>query len=78
MTSTRGPYDLFSGDRNKPITVGYLAAPVRSILMKLLEPLCEKTGLQGFRPGPTKTGLCSHRRWLEISDLDSRGIVLSK
>lgn len=27
MTSTRGPYDLFSGDRNKPITVGYLAAP---------------------------------------------------
>ena len=28
MTSTRGPYDLFSGDRNKPITVGYFAAPV--------------------------------------------------
>lgn len=27
VTSTRGPYDLFSGDRNKPITVGYLAAP---------------------------------------------------
>lgn len=30
VTSTRGPYDLFSGDRNKPITVGHLAAPVRS------------------------------------------------
>ena len=29
------------------------------------EPRCEKTGLQGFRPGPTQTGLCSHRRWLE-------------
>lgn len=28
VTSVRGPYDLFSGDRNKPITVGYLAAPV--------------------------------------------------
>lgn len=28
VTSIRGPYDLFSGDRNKPITVGYLAAPV--------------------------------------------------
>ncbi|KAK3601504.1 hypothetical protein CHS0354_027650 [Potamilus streckersoni] len=26
-TSLRGPYDLFSGDRNKPISVGYLAAP---------------------------------------------------
>ena len=24
-----------------------------------------KTGLRGFRPGPTQTGLCSHRRWLE-------------
>ena len=31
----------------------------------LFEPRCEKTGLQGFRPGLTQTGLCSHRRWLE-------------
>ena len=30
----------------------------------LYEPCCEKTGLRGFRPGPTQTGLCSHR-WLE-------------
>ena len=29
------------------------------------EPRCEKTGLLGFRPGPTQTGLYSHRRWLE-------------
>ena len=29
------------------------------------EPRCEKTGLRGFRPGPTQTGLCSHIRWLE-------------
>ena len=29
------------------------------------EPRCEKTGLRGFRPGPTQTGLCSHRRCLE-------------
>ena len=29
------------------------------------EPRCEKTGLRGFRPGPTQTGLCSYRRWLE-------------
>ena len=27
--------------------------------------LSEKTGLRGFRPGPTQTGLYSHRRWLE-------------
>ena len=29
------------------------------------EPRCEKTGLRGVRPGPTQTGLYSHRRWLE-------------
>ncbi|CAH1772898.1 unnamed protein product [Owenia fusiformis] len=27
LTSVRGPYDLFSGDRNKPIKTGHLAAP---------------------------------------------------
>ena len=30
-----------------------------------IEPRCEKTGLRGFRPGPTKTGLYSHKIWLE-------------
>ena len=29
------------------------------------KPRCEKTGLRGFRPGPTQTGLYSHRIWLE-------------
>ena len=29
------------------------------------EPRYEKTGLRGFLPGPTQTGLYSHRRWLE-------------
>ena len=29
------------------------------------EPRSEKNGLRGFRPGPTQTGLYSHRRWLE-------------
>ena len=28
-------------------------------------PRCEKTGLRGFRPGPTQTGLYNHTRWLE-------------
>ena len=31
----------------------------------LNEPCREKTGLRGFRPCPTQTGLYSHRRWLE-------------
>ena len=30
-----------------------------------IEPRCDKTGLRGFRPGPTETGLYNHRRWLE-------------
>ena len=34
-------------------------------LGKSYEPRCEKTGLRGFRPGLTQTGLCSQRRWLE-------------
>ena len=35
------------------------------VLGKLYEPRSEKTGLQGFRPGPTQTGLYSHRICLE-------------
>ena len=31
----------------------------------LYEPRCEKTGLRGFRSGPTQTRLYSYRRWLE-------------
>ena len=31
----------------------------------IYEPHCEKTCLRGFPPGPTQTGLGSHRRWLE-------------
>ena len=27
----------------------------------IYEPRCEKTGLRGFRPGPTQTGLYSYR-----------------
>ena len=33
--------------------------------IKPFEPRCEKTGLRGFRPGPTQTGLYNHTRWLE-------------
>ena len=33
--------------------------------LTLIESRCGKTGLRGFRPGPTKFGLYGHRRWLE-------------
>ena len=31
----------------------------------IIEPRREKTGLRGFRPGPTQTELYSHRIWLK-------------
>ena len=34
------------------------------MLTRSYEPRCEKTGLRGFQPGSTQTGLCSHTRWL--------------
>ena len=30
------------------------------VFIKSYEPRCEKTGLRGFRPGPTQTGLYNH------------------
>ena len=33
--------------------------------MMKYDPRCQETGLRSFRPGPTQTGLYSHRRWLE-------------
>ena len=35
------------------------------LIASVPEPRYEKTGLRGFRPGPTQTGLYSHRRCLE-------------
>ena len=34
-------------------------------ILLIYQPHCEKTGLWGFGPGPTQTGLYSHIRWLE-------------
>ena len=45
---------------------------VDSYRPRLNEPRCEKTGLRGFRPGPTQTGLYSHRRWLEAGNFGFR------
>ena len=36
------------------------------------EPVHEKTNNLGFRPGPTQTGLYSHRRWLEAGNFGFR------
>ena len=36
-----------------------------NIIFIINEPRHEKTGLRGFRPGPTQTRLYSHTRWLE-------------
>ena len=33
--------------------------------LHIIEPRCEKTGLRGFRPGPTLTGLYNHRICLD-------------
>ena len=38
----------------------------------ICEPGCEKTGLRGFRPGPTQTGLYNNRRWLEALKIGLR------
>ena len=35
---------------------------VEMLWFKQYEPRCEKTGIRGFRPGPTQTGLYSHRK----------------
>ena len=42
------------------------------ITIHLNEPRCEKTGLRGFRQGPTQTGLYSDRRWLEARNFGFR------
>ena len=34
-----------------------------------------KTGLWGLRPGPTLTGMYSHRRWIEASRFGVRTVV---
>ena len=44
----------------------------RLIFFNINEPRCEKTGLRGFKSGPTQTGLYSHRRWLEACNFGFR------
>ena len=37
-----------------------------------IKPVREKTNNLGFRPGPTQTGLYSHRKWLEAGNFGFR------
>ena len=45
-----------------PVRVIFKINPLK---VSLFEPRCEKTGLRGFRPGHTQTGLYRHKSWLE-------------
>ena len=38
---------------------------IKQQIKQTFEPRYEKTSLRGFQPGPTRTGLYSHRRLLE-------------
>ena len=51
---------LKHSDANSSVAAGIAGVPTLKIEMS-----CEKICLQGFHPGPTQTGLYSHRRWLE-------------
>ena len=50
---------------DKPILLVGSRVFLTGNLLFIYEPRREKTGLQGFRPGLTKTGQYSYRRRLE-------------
>ena len=65
---TGNPRIKHAKDENGQVTVhiiNTLENHYRLFPTARFEPRCEKTGLRGFRPGPTQTGLYSHRRWIE-------------
>ena len=43
----------------------YSLLPKALAFQNLFKPRCEKTGLPGFRQGPTQTRLYNRTRWLE-------------
>ena len=49
--------------------------PTKSVIPETYistEPRHKKTCLRVLRPGPTQTGLCSHRKWLAAGNLKFR------
>ena len=51
--------------RRRRIEMQEEAVSIITFILLSYEPRSEKTGLRGFRPGPTQTVLYSHRRCLE-------------
>ena len=51
-------------DRFSRVTAQMLQADLHAIVVCIYEPRREKTGLRGFRPGPTQTGLYKLRKEL--------------
>ena len=64
VRNVRAPYEL-NAKKVQNLWAVHEQNPWILIRMNSYEPRSEKTGLRGFRPGPTQTGLDSHRRWLE-------------
>ena len=62
--SGRDRYKIYKSGRFALHTKGS-AGPAKAFLF---EHRCEKTGLRGFRPGPTQTRLYNHTRWLEAGN----------
>ena len=57
-------YCSFQGGRSVVFSVARFDVSFDTVstlcMSRLYEPRSEKTGLRGFRPGPTKTGLQNH------------------
>ena len=54
-------YDCVCAGLSKPLMFACVVIIIISCAV-VFEPCCEKTGLWGFRPGPTQTGLCNHKK----------------
>ena len=61
--TSRGYHGIFT--HNQDVSKEHVSNTQATFEEPTNEPRSEKTGLRGFRPGPTQTGLYSHRRWLE-------------
>ena len=58
-------YAYLQKQRHLPSVLLLRLISVIDFAASLFEPRSEKTGLRGFRPGLTQTGLYSRIRWLE-------------
>ena len=71
ITLKKSNFDSYQSLTNSMINLPLISIVLRwfsrrtSNVSQSYEPRRKKTGLRGFKPGPTQTGLCSHRKWLE-------------